>query len=60
MLVPAGGVQKALAVVHEELVVRVPRGPLEQGQQVPAVHHPAGGSEGRGLRAGPLGGGQDP
>lgn len=45
-LVPPGCVQKALAVMHQELVVRVLNGPQEQRQQVPAVNHPAGGSTG--------------
>lgn len=45
-LVPARRVQKCLAVVQQELVLRVWRCPQQQGQQSPAVDHPAGGSGG--------------
>lgn len=45
-LVPPGCVQEILTVVEQELVVRVLHRPQEQGQQVPAVHHPAGGAQG--------------
>lgn len=55
-LVPARRVQKCLAVVQQELVLRVWRCPQQQGQQSPAVDHPAGGSGGgQGCRAGPVG-----
>lgn len=45
-LVPPGCVQEALAVMHQELVLRVLGCPQEQGQQVPAVNHPTGRSTG--------------
>ena len=41
-LMPPGCVQKLPTVMQQELVVGVPRCPPQQGQQVPAVNHPAG------------------
>lgn len=41
-LMPPGCVQKLPTVMQQELVVGVLRCPPQQGQQVPAVNHPAG------------------